>query len=160
LRKSGRPTKYSPVVAERIVRAIRAGATRGSAAQFAGIGESTLYDWMMKFPEFSGALKKADAACEIALVGTILDVARGAPARLDEAGRVIEPARPPVWQAAAWWLERRHPESWRQRSSVTYEPVESGAGTSEAEVDARIFEVFGIRAPGDSGGDDGGGQVQ
>jgi transposase-like protein len=155
-----RPTKYSPQVAERIARAIRAGATRRAAADFAGIGERTLYTWVNEYQQFRQALKKADAACEIALVGTILDTARGAPARLDEAGRVIEPARPPVWQAAAWWLERMHPESWRQRSSVTYQPVESGAGTSEAEVDARIFEVFGIRAPGDGGGDDGGGQVQ
>ena len=41
-----RRTKLTPEIEQRIIQAIQAGGTYQIAAQFAGIGESTLYLWM------------------------------------------------------------------------------------------------------------------
>jgi transposase len=144
-RKNGRPSKYSEELAERILEAVRAGAIRAAAAEYAQVGERTLYDWMRRFPQFAQAIKKADADCEIAFVGVILNAARGTPARYDERNNLLQAEREPDWHAAAWWLERRHPETWRRRGDVVVvdgRPVDQDE--DPAERNRRILEVYGI----------------
>lgn len=58
------------------------------AARAAGTGESTLYEWMERKPEFTEAVKSAEAEREKRLL------------------IIINDAAPRSWQAAAWILER------------------------------------------------------
>lgn len=107
----GRPTKLTPDLQAVIVKAIKAGATHETAALSAGIARSTFYDWKAKgeagdpdYSEFSDALKIAEAQGTVKLLERIQD------ASFD----------PKFWQAAAWILERRYPETYgRQRIEHT-----------------------------------------
>lgn len=101
----GRPTKLTPEVQKKIVDAIRAGNYKEVAARYAGIGETTFYEWLKKggqckngvYTEFQKAVKNAEAEAEVR------DVA------------LIEMAAKENWTAAAWRLERRHPDRWGRK---------------------------------------------
>jgi len=99
------PYKLTPLVQKRIVDAITAGNYIETAAAFAGISKDTLYVWMRKggrkrsgiYWEFSKSVDKALADAEVRDVATIAQAA------------AIH------WQAAAWRLERKHPDRWARR---------------------------------------------
>jgi len=106
-KKPGRPEKLTPELQQKIVDAIRMGAYIETAAAYAGINKSTLYDWMKrgaraksgKYKEFSNAIEKALAESEMR------DLA------------VIAKASQENWQAAAWRLERKFPDRWGRRKA-------------------------------------------
>ena len=111
-----RPTKLDLKTQNKIVTAIKAGNYIETAAAYAGINKSTLYDWLKRgerekqrveknprykirkkerpFVEFSNAVEKALAEAEVR------DVA------------IIAKAAEEQWQAAAWRLERKFPHKW------------------------------------------------
>ena len=104
--RAGRPSKLTSERLERLTDALRAGHTRATAAALAGIGESTLYAWLQaanqrdaapEFVDFLEAVKKAEFEGEDALVG------------------IIRNAAEKTWPAAAWILERRHPDRWAKK---------------------------------------------
>ncbi len=90
----GRPTKFTPITREAILQALRLGNTRTCAAEAAGIDHGTLSHWTARYPEFLTEVKKAEAEAQQRAVKVIVDAA------------------PTSWQAAAWLLERRHPNEW------------------------------------------------
>jgi hypothetical protein len=96
---NGRPTKKTPERVEAILRALRAGNTRAASARFAEIHYDTLYEWMRSDSDFSDAVEKAEADAEVRFVTKIATAAEE------------------TWQAAAWWLERRRPEDYRQQNA-------------------------------------------
>jgi hypothetical protein len=88
----GAPTKRTPAVAKALCESIEAGLTYRLACACAGIGQTTFHDWRAADPEFSKALKEAEGRGAQRCIAKILAAA-------DES-----------WQAAAWILERRHPQ--------------------------------------------------
>lgn len=92
---AGRKSKYTPEVVKRFTDALRVGSTYKLACDYAGITEETLSQWRKKYPEFSEALKEAEGGAAIKWLALI-----------DKA------AQDGTWQAAAWKLERRYPESY------------------------------------------------
>lgn len=89
---AGRPTKRTPSAQERILAAIRLGATYELAAKAGGITYDTFAEWRKNIPEFSEAVNTAEAdACQKWLKQIDSAASKGA------------------WQAAAWKLERRYP---------------------------------------------------
>lgn len=115
-RKGGRPTKLNPELQEKICQAIRAGNYIETAAAYAGVNKSTLYDWLKrggraksgKYKEFSNAVEKALAEAEVRDVFII--------------GKAAEEN----WQAAAWRLERKFPERWGRKERLRSEEQETG----------------------------------
>lgn len=119
-RSVGRPTKINDETIEKITRAIKAGNYIETAAAYAGIVKSTLYDWLKRgereqqrvaqtpratvrkseeaFVKFSNAVKEALAESEMR---DVLVISKAA-----EEGQ---------WQAAAWRLERKFPDRWGRR---------------------------------------------
>ena len=100
-----RPTKKTPTTEERIIEAIRQGMTYRLAAQYGGIADSTLRDWLKRgadgdeqFVAFSAAVRQAEA--------------EGAYANL------VAITQSPDWRARAWILEHRHPEEFGARSKL------------------------------------------
>lgn len=111
----GRRTKLTPTIQETIVRALRLGMYQREAAQAAGIGDSTYFEWLQRgeqqksgvYAEFADAVKKAMAEGEQALLA-----------------RIQMSANEGTWQAAAWILERRYRERWGRSVEVrNSEPV-------------------------------------
>ena len=116
----GRPTKLNFDTHNKIISAIRAGNYIETAAAYAGINKSTLYDWLKRgerekqrvaqnprykirkseipYVEFSNAVEKALAEAEVR------DVA------------IIAKAAEEQWQAAAWRLERKFPDRWGRKN--------------------------------------------
>lgn len=141
----GRPTKLSLEIQERIVSAITAGNYIETAAAFAGISKVTLYKWLRRgarahagaHHEFVNAIEKALASAEVRDVATIARAASGYDVERtkETAGvggitvRETTKYREFAWQAAAWRLERKHPERWGRRVEVTgkSEVVHTGA---------------------------------
>lgn len=151
----GRPTKLTPDVQATIVEAIAKGNDKVVAARLAGIGESTFYAWMERgeqaktgaFLEFREAVKKAEAEAEQHFVG------------------IIKTASYDTWTAAAWWLERKHPERWGRRERIEHtgangEPVQmqhehkfdlSGLTDDQLESLETILHRLTDAGPGEAG---------
>lgn len=91
----GRPMKRTDANRSIILRALRLGATYRLAAESAGMTYTTLNEWMHDDPEFSEAVKKAEAT-----------MATTALRRIERA------AKEGTWQAGAWMLERRYPHEY------------------------------------------------
>ena len=120
-----RPTKLTPEVEERVVRAIRAGNYPEVAAAHAGIHPATYYRWMERgalagnaaedepFRRFRSEVERALADAEAAAVALIGKAARDGDSR-----------------AATWLLERRFSERWGStrapaQPDKTYAPMRS-----------------------------------
>lgn len=97
-----RPTKYDQPTADVILKAVAAGLPNETAAKLAGIDVRTLYAWKRRgkageepFVQFLHALMRHQAEA----VAKAVEAIRAAAERGE-------------WRAAAWWLERRHPDEY------------------------------------------------
>ena len=98
-----RTSKLTPEMQDKICNNIMLGLKYEQAALAAGICDRTLYNWKEqgqkaksgKYFQFLQALKKAEAEGEGLLIA-----------------RIQKEAKEGTWQAAAWILERRHPDRW------------------------------------------------
>ena len=130
-RDVGRPTKCTPERQERILQAIRAGNYVETATLAAGIGKSTFYGWLDRYPDFADAVQKARADAETRYVA------------------VIEKAAGTSWQAAAWWLERTAPDRWgrreRRHAHTFDEPIRPSVPEGpRVRTPERLAELFKI----------------
>jgi hypothetical protein len=98
---NGRPTKYTPATVEKITNALRGGNTRRASCAAAGISQDTLANWLREHSAFSDAIEKAEGEAELRNLA------------------VIQDATKTTWQAAAWWLERKHKADWSSRVEQT-----------------------------------------
>ncbi len=146
---TGRPTKLTAEVQDKIGEALRLGSYAEIAARYAGIHPATFYDWMKRgsedlatgtktiFSEFHETIKEAEALCEVRACG------------------IISKAMGDSWQAAMTYLERKHPGRWsrneRRELSGTLQvvPINLAALTSEElEQAARLTaNAQGIEPP-------------
>lgn len=124
-KERGRPTVLTPEVTDTILTLVRAGNYLEVAAAAAGVSRDSLFEWLKRgarerrsvtdgkrqkprkseqpFVDFSDALQKARGTSEAADL------------------EVIRRAAVKNWQAAAWRLERKHPQRWgrRERHEIT-----------------------------------------
>ena len=107
--KGGRPTKLTPEVTAAIVAAVREGAPMYLAAEAAGVSRRAIIQWERKgeaepdgiYGVFVRDIKKARAEAVAQHIATVLKASEKS------------------WQAAAWWLERQHPEEFGRREAFT-----------------------------------------
>ncbi len=111
--KRGRKSKLDTESRVKLLKAIRYGNDKKVACALAGISETTLYRWLeqaqkknarVELREFRESFERAEAEAEVMKVSHITQAANN--------GR---------WQAAAWWLERKHPERWGQQTKIKAE---------------------------------------
>lgn len=130
--------KYDEEKVREIVSYVEAGSFDHVAARAAGIATSTFYAWKKEKPEFSEALKAATAKAE----------ARNA-ARINEAAKK-------QWQAAAWYLERKHNDRWGLQQKLKLTGHVGGGLDLSAEEKRSIAKIAieaakrKIKQPGDS----------
>ncbi|HEY4897587.1 MAG TPA: transposase [Solirubrobacteraceae bacterium] len=103
-----RPTKLTPELQERIIKAVRAGNYAEAAARASGIAPSTYYRWLQRgtveehgaYRDFSEAVRQAEAEAEVHAVA------------------ILRRAMGEDWRAALAYLERRYPGRWRRHTST------------------------------------------
>ena len=95
-----RPSPLTPTLQKAVLLALRRGNTETAAAQYAGVDYSTYRRWKKRDAEFRLAIQQAQTEAQMAAVARV----RGAMGE--------------HWQAAAWWLERRHPAEWSKQVNV------------------------------------------
>jgi hypothetical protein len=96
----GRDTKLTDTVRKAILTALAAGVDRKHACLSAGVTDRSLQRWLKRareqgdepYASFLSEVTKAEADAVVRNVA------------------IIQKAGQTTWQAAAWWLERRHPD--------------------------------------------------
>lgn len=134
----GPKPKLTPEITARIAREMALGLHLASAAQRCGLAPRTVSQWYANgragkgsYVAFAAAIQKAESDREQRLLGVI-----DAACKPDKQGKIS-------WQAAAWKLERLHPERWArppQRVVVTT-PPDGAAPTPRADLIAAAMAV-------------------
>lgn len=106
--KGGRPTAYKEEYNDQALKLSRLGATDKEMADFFGVGEKTLNNWKLEYPEFLQSLKE----------GKILSDARVSQALYTRATGYEKNDRhyPPDTTACIFWLKNRQPDKWRDKT--------------------------------------------
>lgn len=102
-RPAGRPSKLDSDTQQKFIEAVREGLPYATACALSGIADTTFVNWRNRaetepdspYVGFMRAVKEAEAEAERANVKRIRSAADNG-----------------QWQAAAWILERRHPDKW------------------------------------------------
>lgn len=163
-----RPRRLSPTILTELVKVLVDGNYISTACQYVGIAESTYYDWRergqreverLDIQDLDGEAMANEACC-----GDAFEALARCPESFDpkewvfvvfkyqterararaEVGslKLIRDAADTSWRAAAWYLERTHPERYGLRQSVNLagspgSPVEVKTVTVD-EVEAKI----------------------
>jgi transposase len=128
----GRPPKYTPEVARRIVNAIAAGNFLEAAAAYGGISYECLNQWIRRgeretdgiYFQFLQDVHEAKAKAEVTLVAT------------------IKKASTNDWKAAGWMLSRRYPDRWAETSRIKIEVEKELSQTLDALQSKLPTEIY------------------
>lgn len=137
----GRPTKLTTETQERIVSALRAGNYQDTAAQYAGITRQTFYSWLergrIERERISAGEKPRKTETIYLDFVDAVETAR-ADAEARTVALVMKAANEGTWQAAAWFLERSHPQRWGRLNRTEISGPQGGP--IETTVDAEELE--------------------
>ena len=121
-----RQTKLKAALFSEVVSRVRAGHWIKDACKAVGIPRSTLYAYLDRNPDKLDTLKRAEIERD---------------SRLDEeAIASIQKAFATSWQAAAWWLERNHPERFSLRGELRHLHAHLQAPRKSAEESSKEFQ--------------------
>ena len=93
--RRGRKGDRTPQVRAALIKALKAGATKRLACQYAGISETMFYRWLGEDEDFQMEVEQASSRCAV-----------------DALEKIVGAANAGTWQAAAWMLERRWPHDY------------------------------------------------
>ncbi len=132
-----RPVKLDDLKAKRIVDAVAAGLPWKLAAQAAGVGASTLREWKQRgrdgeepFAAFLARLEVADGQAAHGAMVAIMSAA----------------ADPKHWHAAAWMLERRHPDLFALKREFKADDEVQRSAEAEADLDVARSVVAALES--------------
>ena len=121
-----RPTKLRADLQESFLDGLKLGLTHKLAAQRAGLGESTYYSWIAKGREAKSGLYREFLDEVMRVEG------EAAGELLTQIGQHSKDD----WRAAAWILERRHPDDYGKRTELT------GKAGGPMQLDSKTEHVF------------------
>ena len=125
--RAGRPRKaLDQERVDRVLQGIKLGLPFVHACARAGISQDTFARWRKRSADFAEEVKKAEAEA-IARNVTLIQKAAGT-----------------SWQAAAWWLERRHPQDFARTERLHH----AGAEGKEIKIKV-VYEDQGPCDPPD-----------
>jgi hypothetical protein len=129
--KTGRPTKFTPEIAEKICALYREGKTDSQVAESVGLAKSTIRVWKEKDTEFKSSIKalksEADDKVERALYERALgyshqDVDIRTVSVGDGCSQIVQTPMvkhyPPDPTSMIFWLKNRRREAWRDKQDV------------------------------------------
>lgn len=131
----GRPTKLTPELQADLIEALEHGMHQESACNRVGIAKATFYKWMERGrnePE--------------SIYGDLVDAVEKARARPEaEALSAIHAAwRDGTWQAAAWFLERSHPQKYGRINRTEISGPEGEPIKVETNVKQVLLDKLGL----------------
>jgi len=144
-KKTGRKTKLTPELIERICEFIVKGNYISTACKTVGISESTYYGWLKRaeegdtgiFVQFAKAAKQAEAQAEAELLAIVREAA----------------TTDKNWLAAMTFLERRYPERWGRKDrhqvemsesrqiTITHVEVVKDYGSGKHEIEGEVIQI-------------------
>lgn len=141
-RQPGRPSKLTEETIDRLLKAIKAGATVRNAAIYAGIGESTFHEWMAQardesprpeFLEFAERIERARAELQVNILDSVMEAVKGGfvtkkVTRYDRNGEpeTEEQYAPPDGRLGLDLLSRIWPADYARRSAMEVSGPEGG----------------------------------
>jgi transposase len=117
-RAVGRPTKYDPAYCDQVIEFMRKGFSLTAFGGHILVARSTLNEWMNNFPEFSEAVKVAQATRTNYLEGGLLS---------------SEAAGPQI-TARIFALKNAAPEEWREKQLLEHTGADGGPVQSELSI--------------------------
>lgn len=100
--KLGRKPIYNKDLVAEVKKQLSIGMSRGDVWQIVGVSESQFYVWMNKFPEFEEAVRSGEFACKQRAIVRIQNAMKRS------------------WAAATWWLSRKFPDEFADRSKTEH----------------------------------------
>lgn len=140
---TGRPSKISEELIERVANLIRGGNYIETAARAAGIPKQTLYEWLKKgqkpenalYYKFRDAVETAVAQSEARDLAMVDAYCHGAPEKRDpKTGAVLREAVKPNPNVLTWRLERRFPKRWGRQDRIDLTTTELTPQEAAAEL--------------------------
>ena len=129
-----RPSKFSAELGHAIAIHIGYGCSVEQAAQAEGIAPDTIRRWLRRYPAFAAEVDQARAQCVVKLL------------------RHVNRAAEKDWKAAAWLVERLHPENYGrlpQRVALDFGmSVPDFSQMSDADLEAYVVQLGGPAALG------------
>jgi hypothetical protein len=152
--EQGRPTLLTPELADRIVQVVSAGNYLKTAAQFAGVGQSTLMGWLARGRAAAGQVQQGYDVGEEEL--PFLDFLE----RVTQAETVAEVsavthwrrAFPEDWRSARDYLARKRPEQWAAKTTIAISSEDAERRIEEATMQA--LTALGVDTDGMTLGED------
>lgn len=126
------------------------------AAAYAGIGQSTLYEWVNRGRAEATRLaddpkaKPDPKEAPFLELADMVEKARGE-AWVRNLMLIQRAARDGTWQAAAWFMERSAPDRWGRRYQTVEHtgpeggPVQTQVSVSVADLEAELSEIIQAR---------------
>jgi hypothetical protein len=136
--EQGRPTLLTPDLADRIVQVVSAGNYLKTAAQFAGVGQSTLMLWLQKgraaaalrdsgqdvHPDQLHYLDFLERVTQAETVAEVAAITHWRRAFTDD------------WRAARDYVARKRPEMWAAKTTISLSSEEAEARIERATLEA------------------------
>lgn len=97
----GRPSKYDPSLGDEVENLMRQGYSKTAAAGHIGISRDTLLEWTSQYPEFSGAVRRGEAARTLKLETDLLAATSG-----------------PMVTSRIFALKNAAPDEWKDKREV------------------------------------------
>jgi hypothetical protein len=135
---SGRPTLLTEELHNRIVEVVAAGNYLKTAAQFCGVGNSTLLGWLARGRAAAAAAERGEeVAPEEVRYLTFLEAITQAETRAEVAAVTHwRRAFAEDWRAARDYLGRKRPEQWAAKTTVAISSEEAEARIEQATLEA------------------------
>ena len=119
---------------EKLLEGLRHGMTRRAASAYAGMHHATLYRMLAADATLATSVENAEGEAEAAYTKLVANAA----------------ADPKNWTAAAWWLERRHPDQFGRRDRLDVkvdmkaivQKTAAERGLDETEVLAEVERIM------------------
>lgn len=146
-----RPTKLTKELQQKIISALTAGNYQDTAAAYAGISTSCFYNWLergKKERDRLAAGEKAKKTEQIFLEFVDAIESARAQAEVRSVALIQKAANDGTWQAAAWYLERSHPQRWGRLNRTEISGPEGGPIETKIDIealDAKIEAFLGLR---------------
>lgn len=144
-RGKGRPDKFDIETVNRILAAVEMGATYKLACSYAGITHPTFRRWMLFGERQADRLEMGEEFEPDPFYHFYMDVRKSESLDVIRCLKNINKASDNYWQAAAWKLERRHPQEYGRIAQESQKdkdgkPIESN-GYSELSDDERFARI-------------------
>jgi hypothetical protein len=123
----GRPTSYTPERGHAIAVHLRYACPLEVAAQAEGVSVATVRQWLVRYPEFAAEVAQARGRCVVQLLGYLNRAAAQG-----------------NWKAAAWLLERTHPQDYGpppRRMALDAEINTIFSQMSDADLEAYVVKL-------------------